>query len=302
MRRALPAIALIVLIAAGCSTSVGPTQPGAPDQVTPDDAVKATGARAAAFAFVQAYADETGADVAALEGLVGTKRLHRWAHWLRVQNREFPGSIAGSVAGAQVGPAAPFSVSSVPGSESILRQVDVSATVTFRFEPTSGDPISVERSLDGPMRLVLDPADGSWKVLDFTRDGLPLSAAFETVKGATITMDGITIVLDAFLSEPYWEFFLTASGDRAFGLTAEGTALSSDGKPILAQTVTRSLAHVAADSEAEGIATFAPQPSAAGLALRIRLTTSRGVVLLSVSLDDLIHPIPLAAASASPSA
>ena len=303
MRRVVISVLVCAFVGSACGAApAGPTNPASPDQVTPDDAVKSTGARMAAFAFVHAYATETGPNVSGLDAMVGTRRLHRWVHWLGVQNREFPGSIEGSVGGEEVGAATPFSVSSVPGSASILRQVDLRAAVTFRFEPTAGDPVSVERSLDGPMRLVLDPGDGAWRVLDFTRDGIPVSAAFEIVKDATRTADGVRVTIDAFLSAPYWEFFLVVSGDRPASLTTMGTRLfASDGSRVVAKTVTPSLRRVKANSTAEGIATFPPQPGAGGLTLSLTLATPRGRVTMSFPLGNLIHPIPLATGSPSPS-
>ncbi len=303
MRRVVVSVLVCTFVAGACSAApAGPTNPATLDQVTPDDAIKSTGARTAALAFIRAYATETGPDVAALDDMVGTSRMHRWAHWLGVQNREFPGSIVGSVGRSEVGAATPFSVSSVPGSEAILRQVDLLATVTFRFDPTTGGPLSVERSLDGPMRLMLDPGDRGWKVLDFTRDGIPLSSEFEVVQGGRRTAGGVEVAIDAFLSAPYWEFFLVVSGGPAFGFTATATRLvASDGSHVDARAVTPSLLRVTANTAAEGIATFPPQPGTDGLTLKITLATTRGSATISFPLAGLIHPIPLATTSPSPS-
>jgi len=295
-RRAVLAVSLLALLASACiGSTTGPTRPAAPDRVAPDDAVKATGARAAAAAFVRAYARDTGADVADLRRLVGTSRLRSWAHWLGVQNDAFPGTITGTVVGDEIGPAAPFSVPGVPGSESILRQVDVRATVTFRLEPAKGAPFSVTRSLDGPMRLVQDPSDGGWRVLDFTRDGIPLSRVFEVVENGTAAADGIRLTIDAFVSAPYWEFLVSVSGDRPFGLTPKGTELTgSDGARVAsARALTASLGRVRAGRRVEGIATFSPQPSAEGLTLSVRVVATGGAVSLEIPLSNLIQPIPL---------
>ena len=133
-------------------------------------------------------------------------------------DQQFPGTISGSVDGTEIGPAAPFAVTSVPGSETILRQVDVRATVTFSLQPTTGPAVSVSRSLDGPMRLIFDDQDGSWRVLDFTRDGVPFSQSFEIVKNqATARLGGTEVTIDAFVSVPYWEFFLRVKSDGPAG-------------------------------------------------------------------------------------
>ena len=265
--RLAPALLTIALVAVACGPSIsGPNQPAAPDQVTPDDAVKAAGARAAARAFVQAYADDTGSRIAELEQLAGTDRLRTWVHWLGVQNDQFPGTISGSVDGTEIGPAAPFAVTSVPGSETILREVDVRATVTFSLQPTTGTAVSVSRSLDGPMRLIFDDQDGSWRVLDFTRDGVPFSQSFEIVNQATASLGGAEVTIDAFVSVPYWEFFLRVKSDGPVGLVPSGAELLGvNGRRIAsANDITSSLERISGGGTVEGIVTFPIQPSAEG--------------------------------------
>ncbi len=225
--RLATALFVVATFVVACSASpIGPTGPAAPDQVTPDDAVKAAGARATAAAFVRAYASDTGADPRTLARLVDGKRLQRWVHWLGVQDREFPGTISGAVDDDQIGPAAPFELSSVPGSGALLRDVNVQATITFSFQPDDGKTITLSRSLDGPMRLLYDDARGTWGVLDFTRDGIPLSQTFEvvadTVKGSR---DGIDLTLDSFVSVPYWQFFIRVSSDRAVRIASHDAEL-----------------------------------------------------------------------------
>jgi hypothetical protein len=303
--RLAPALLTLALVAAACGPSIsGPNQPAAPEQVTPDDAVKAAGARAAASAFVHAYATDTGADVSSLQQLVSTDRLARWVHWLGVQNDQFPGTISGSVQRDEIGPAAPFAVSSVPGSETILRQVDVHATVTFSLRPTTGTPVSVSRSLDGPMRLIFDEKDGSWKVLDFTRDGIPFSQSFEIVKKATATLGGTEVTIDSFVSVPYWEFFLRVRTDGPVGLTPSAAVLlTADGRRVAsANEVTSSLQHISGAHPVEGIVTFPIQPNADGLTLRLRLHGLSGDQVFEFVLSGIIHPIPVMASSPSPSA
>ncbi len=303
--RLAPVLLTIAFVTAACGPSIsGPSQPGAPDQVSPDDAVKAAGARAAARAFVHAYADDTGDRSLALEQLAGTERLRQWVHWLGVQNNQFPGTISGSVQGDEIGPAAPFAVSSIPGSETILRQVDVRATVTFAFQPATGAPVSVSRSLDGPMRLIFDDADGSWKVLDFTRDGAPFSQSFEVVKQATATHSGTEVTIDAFVSVPYWEFFLVVTSSGPVGLTRSGVELlNANGRRIAsANEITSSLQHITEAGLVEGIVTFPIQSNADGLTLRLRLHGLGGDDVFEFALSGIIHPIPVTTASPSPPA
>ena len=59
-------------------------------------------------------------------------------------------------------------------------------------------------------------------MLDFTRDGIPLSQVFETVgKRGTTSGDGIDLAIDAFVSVPYWQFFLQVSTDRVARLASK---------------------------------------------------------------------------------
>ena len=272
--------------------------------MTPDDATKAAGARAVAAAFVRAYASDTGADPHTLAALVDGDRLERWVHWLGVQDREFPGTISGTVETDTIGPAAPFEVASVPGSDALLREVAVQASITFSFQPDAGDTITLSRSLDGPMRLLFDDRRGTWSVLDFTRDGIPLSQAFELVgKRGSTTRGGVDVAIDAFVSVPYWQFFLQVSSDRTAHLAPDDAVLlDADGKPVAgAREVTSSLRSMPADRTAEGIVTFPAQPAADGLTVRMTFRGPGGVTALSIPLQDLIHPLGIVSGSPSPS-
>lgn len=176
----------------------------------------------------------------------------------------------------QIGPAAPFRLTSVQGSEAFLRDVDVQATITFSFRPDDGDEITLSRTLDGPMRLLFDDEHGTWSVLDFTRDGIPLSRTFEIVaESAAASKGGIDVAIDSFVSVPYWQFFLRMSTDRAIGLEPHDIELlDADGGIVaVAREVTSSLRSLAIGRVVEGIVTFPAQGSADGLTLRI---TTRG--------------------------
>ena len=294
-----------MIVAVACSSSPsGPTGAVAPDQVTPDDATKAAGARAVAAAFVGAYASDTDANPRTLAALVDGDRLKRWVHWLGIQDREFPGTISGTVETDTIGPAAPFEVASVPGTEALLREVAVQASITFSFQPDDGDTITLSRSLDGPMRLLFDERRETWSVLDFTRDGIPLSQAFEIVgaQGST-TGGGVGVAIDAFVSVPYWQFFLRVSSDRAAHLASnDAVLLDADGKPVTsAREVTSSLRSLPADRTVEGVVTFPAQVAADGLTVRMTFRGARGVIALDIPLQDLIHPLGIVSGSPSPS-
>jgi hypothetical protein len=303
--RPTASLLLVLTVAVACNTSPsGPTGPAAPDQVTPDDASKAAGARAVAAAFVRAYASDTGAEPRTLSALVDGDRLKRWVHWLGIQDREFPGTITGTVETNRIGPATPFEVASVPGSDALLREVSVEASITFSFQPDAGDTITLSRSLDGPMRLLFDDRRGTWGVLDFTRDGIPLSQTFEDVgKQGRTSSGGVDLAIDAFVSIPYWQFFLRISSDRATGLASkDAVLLDADGKRVAsAREVTSSLGSLPADRAVEGIVTFPAQAAADGLSLRMTFRGPGGVTAPQIRLQDLIHPLGIVSGSPSPS-
>jgi len=302
--RSLSALLLVVALAGvACRASgSGPTGPVVPAEVTPDDAVKAAGARAAAEAFVRAYAADTGTAVGSLEALAGTPLVKSWVHWLSVQNREFPGTISGAVTNDQIGPAAPFAVKNIAGSDTILRQVDVRATVTFALHPAVGQEQQAIRSLDGPMRLIQSP-DGTWKILDFTRDGVLLTQEFEMVQGAPVTHGAVRIAIGAFLSAPYWQFGLEVTSRGAVSFArADTELLDANGSRVsAARAVTGSLTSVQPSGMVEGMVTFPAQPSAKGLTLHVVVRGPAGPIGFSFPLGSLIHPLPIAG-SATPSA
>ena len=66
---------------------------------------------------------------------------------------------------------------------------------------------------------------------DFTRDGIPLGQVFETVgKRGAMSGDGIDLAIDAFVSVPYWQFFLQVSTDRVTRLASkDAVLLDADG-------------------------------------------------------------------------
>jgi hypothetical protein len=192
----------------------------------------------------------------------------------------------------------------VPGSEALLRDVDVRATITFSFQPDDADAITVSRSLEGPMRLLFNDQRGTWSVLDFTRDGIPLSQTFEIVaKSAAASKGGIDVAIDSFLSLPYWQFFLRMSSDRTTGLAPRDVELrdSTGDRLAVAREVTSSLRRIAAGPAVEGIVTFPAQATADGLTLRMTLRAPNGVTTFDFKLRGLIHPVAIVSGSPSPS-
>ena len=298
------ALATLLLLGACSQRPVGPSDPLAKDAVTADDAVRASGARAAARRFVDAYARAPEAGLGPLQALVRTPLLRGWVHWLGVQNHELQGRLSGDAREIQIGPAVPFEVDSVPGSGEILREVDVRGSVLFSVEPIDDDPFTVTRAFDGPMRLIRE-SDGSWSVLDFTRDQIPLSQQFELVEGAEAANEDVRASIACFFAEPVWQFGLEVMAGRAVSFTRRGvTLLDANGEVVAAaRTVTRSLQRVAAGASVEGLVTLPVQPSADGLVLRIDLSGRSGDdAVLEIQLEGRIHPIAFATSSPSASA
>jgi hypothetical protein len=306
MRVRLLTFALATLLLAGaCSRHpAGPGDPLPRDAVTADDAVRASGARGAARRFVDAYARAPEVGLDPLKALVRTPLLRSWVHWLGVQNDELQGDLSGDAGEIQIGPAVPFEVESVPGSSEILREVDVRGSVIFSVEPIDDDPFTVTRAFDGPMRLIRD-RDGSWSVLDFTRDQIPLSQQFERVKSAETANGPFRVSIACFFAAPVWQFGLVVTAGRAGSITRHGiTLIDANGEvATAAQTVTPSLQRIAGGAKVEGLITFPVQPSADGLVLRIDLSRRSGDdAVLEFQLAGLIHPIALATSSPSASA
>jgi hypothetical protein len=295
--RLVPLALLLALVGAACTQgSAGPAAP-ASGQVDLDDAVRAAGAREAARAFVQAYAAAPDDGVAQLATLVGTPLLRRWATWLQVQDEGFPGTTAGAPSGILVGPALPFEIESVPGSSEILRQVELRASVTFTFAPNDADPFDVVRSLDGPMRLIRGPGD-DWTVLDFTRDGIPLTSQFEGVEDASDGDATTQAALAAFFAAPTWQFGLVIHTSRTLRLSPDDVTIV-DGDGVLVATagaLTTQLERIPAGATVRGLAAFDPRPSAEGLSLRIGVRPNADSALL-IPLDGRIHPIEVSGAA-----
>ena len=303
--RLAPVLLTIALAAAACGPSIsGPNQPAAPDQVTPDDAVKAAGARAAARAFVQAYATDTGADVTSLQQLVSTDRLTRWVHWLGVQNDQFPGTISGWWKPMRSGPPRRSRSRASRGRRRSASGRCARDDHAPPVRPTTGNARSQSRSLDGPMRLIFDEKDGSWKVLDFTRDGIAFSQTFEIVKHATATLGGTEVTIDS-VSVPYWEFFLRVASAGPVTLTRSGVRLvNGDGQRVASANEIYAVASthlgglpggeldrdVSAPAERRRLDVAAPREDRAAMQV------------FEFVLSAMIHPILVAAASPSPSA
>jgi hypothetical protein len=171
MRRLLRIVALLVALGACAPDPLGPTAPIAAERFGAGSAVDVSTAKQTVFDFVSAYASSPTEGVGALTNLVAGAELASWVRWLEVQNGEFVGTIGASadVRGVSF-------VTSLEGGQATGAQVGLSASVTFAYAPEGADPFERARVLDGPVTL-LRLEDGSYRVVDLTRDGVQMSDA-----------------------------------------------------------------------------------------------------------------------------
>lgn len=268
MRRLIPIMLLGALLVGACSGSdhEGPAMPAASDELGGAPAVLQTQVRAATLRFVEAYRDAVlgGGDLGAL---TGTPLLRRWAYWLGVTNRAFPGEITATSTVGGVGPAALVS------DEGPLLQVDLAAQVDVVAQPRQGDRLEFSVPLDGPVRLVAEEP-GVWRVTDFVRFGVPVSSAFVRLD-LHYERPGVALELDSFGSVPNWSFFVRIAATGADPLTlqeSDASLVRRDGTVAgEAIEVSPPLLSVAAGRNAAGAITFEPLAQTRGVSLRIDL-------------------------------
>jgi hypothetical protein len=283
----LALIAILALLAVSCSSASpdGPARPAGLDELGGSPAVLQSQVRAATLRFVDAYRDAVlGGDD--LETVTGNGLLRRWAYWVGVTNRAFPGDITATTTIGGLGPAALVS------SEGPLLEVPLAAQIDVVAQPTEGDPLEFSVPMDGPVRLVADEG-GTWRVTDFVRFGVPVSAAFLRLD-RRYERPGVTIELDAFGAVPNWSFFLrvAATGDEPVTL-AEGdaTLVARDGAAVgEAIEVSAPLLRVGPGRRADGAITFEPIAEVQGVSLRIDLGGSGDPAALEIPLSSVTAP------------
>ena len=235
--------------------------------------------RGTAAAFVDAYAAAGQDRASALRGLVAGRTLPTWAHWMGVQNEQFPGTIVGGATVAVVGPAHGASLVDVTTDDRFVREVDLVAQVDLQATPTQGEPIPLTWVLDGPMLFVTDPR-GDWKVTDFHRDGIPMSVIFQVVDEVDLA-DGprVQVSLDSFVAVPTWQFNLVVTVERGspIALSAGGVTLVDGAGDVVEEAgeVTEGLSSIEAGAPAEGVVAFRARSDATGLLLRLRVPITR---------------------------
>jgi hypothetical protein len=217
MRRSavLPLLAALLVACAPTTDLTARGQLPAP-AVSADDVL----ARAAVVRFLEAYERVPIDGGTALFSLAGSPAVEHWVAWLAVQYRQAGGTVEAQHDLGGIGPMLP--VEMTDGSEG--RLVDIAAEVVFRIAPDEGEPRVQVRSLDGPMVLAQDSAEG-WKVADFTRDGVLLTnSVYVFPPGQGVEQRGVTISLDSFIADAdQWAIGIVVRNDteRTIGVDPE---------------------------------------------------------------------------------
>lgn len=294
MRRHLLLAAAALLLAACAREPVGPTAPLALEQLPPAPSLVAASARRTVIELVQAYADAPLDGGAALAELVTGPDLERWVYWLGVQNAQFPGRIVGraDLRGARFDGWTPL-------QQGIGAQVTLGATVRFTFTPAEGEPFERARILDGPVRLVsLRPGD--WRVVDLTRDGVPMSDGIELFRNEVRTEDGVSVRLDSlFMFTPNWQFNLVVENRsrRPIRMDPDATGLYlelPDGSFERTEGVASAAlaATIAPQRGVQSLIAFPEQDSAADRTLVLTFRGDGQAVRFSFPLEDLVSSVP----------
>ncbi len=287
MRRALAIIMAISL--AACARTTGPSTTIPAGSLAPGEGLDFAAARASSFAFLRAYAGEPHDHGVALLSLVDGPVIEEWAHWLAVQNDEFPGTIEGSLRVVSVGPALP---TQLEGAQAL--KIDIRATVTFLNTPTQGAPTRIVRNLDGPLTLV--PAGpGMWRVRSFTRDGVALER-FVVPIGQAAVRQGVAVRLDVLIVGPgQLQFGAVVSNTTRDAVRLQPktiTLVAQGGKPVgSGQAITTLSEPIPAGAAREALVAIQPlsQSDPTPVALRIGLVARGGK---AITLE-----VPLAAPS-----
>jgi hypothetical protein len=263
------------------------------------------GAAQTVIDFLDAYANASSDGGAALADLVAGAELQAWVHWLGVQDVQFPGTITGEpdLRGVAF-------LGSVPTKRAVGAQVDVGATITFSFVPTDGDPFERTRILDGPFTLAsVSPAD--WRVVDLTRDGIPMSDGIQLFRGEERTDGAVTVKLDSlFMFTPNWQFNVVIENrsGRTIELDQSTSALfveRTGGFEQVDGVTSLSLFQVLAGTTGEGLVSFPLQDSSDGRVLVLSYHGGGRDYRFDFPLQDLVTvvpPPPPTAGAAAPAA
>ncbi|CAN5683528.1 hypothetical protein BH18ACT17_BH18ACT17_05230 [soil metagenome] len=287
MRHAIALLAATITLAgASCTPRVeGPASPAPAAELRGAPALLQAQVRGATERFVEAYrATVLGEDD--LEQLAATPLMSRFAYWLSVTNRSFPGEITAPTTVNGVGPA------TVVDAEGQILQVDLSAQVDVVAQPPEGEPLGFTVPLDGPVRFAAREP-GAWRVIDFVRFGVPVSGAFVPLD-LRFTRPGMRIILDSFGGVPNWSFFvgIAATGPQVLSLAESDVTLVDAGGGVVGRAVEVSvqLLEVAPGGRVDGTLSFEPMDDIAGVSLRIDVGGSGDPAPLEIPLRSLVAP------------
>jgi hypothetical protein len=214
--------------------------------------------------------------------------MRRFAYWLGVTNRSFPGEITAESTVNVVGPA------TVVSAKGRVLEVDLSAQVDVVAQPTEGKPLEFSVPLDGPVRLAaIEP--GMWRVIDFVRFGVPMSGAFVPLDLVYERPDA-RITLDSFGGVPNWSFFvrIAATGPRVLTLAENDVTLVDTSGEVVGEAIEVSvpLREIAPGGHIDGALTFEPLDAIRGVSLRIDVSGPDDPVALEIPLRSLVAAAP----------
>jgi hypothetical protein len=275
-------VATLVICISGCSSpEEGPASPADAAVLRGAPAVVQAQLRDAALRFVEAYRTTViGGDE--LRSLAGTPLMRRFAYWLGVTNRAFPGQISAT---STVG--AVSSARSVGGDVPVF-ETDLSAQIDVVAQPSDGEPFEMSVPLDGPVRFAA-AEDGAWRVVDFVRFGVPVSGAFVPLD-LDYRRPGVRITVDSFGGIPSWSFFvrISATGPRVLTLDEQDvTLVDAEGNVVgEAIDVSAPLSEVAPGGRIDGALSFEPLQDVEGVSLMIDVSGAEDPVPLEVPLSE----------------
>ena len=292
MRRLITVIVFALTVPACAPAPQGPSAPLAREQVDAGQGLDASIARTSVEAFVRAYASASQDGGSGLATIVLGPKLEAWAHWLDVLNAEFDGSIVGTPAIDGLSFVAEIDTGRAVGAE-----VDLAASVAFTFDPSGGQAFERTRSLDGPVTVVkIGAAD--WRVLDATRDGVPMSDGIQVFKSEEQTDGGVTVRMDSlFMFAPNWQFNVVVENrtDHAVQLEPTGVVLLHEAGGSVARVdgvVTGSLAVIPAHATVEGLMAYPAQDASNGRTLAVAYRYGRTLLPFEFPLGGLVKVVP----------
>jgi len=292
MRRRLPLLSLVLVLAACANTTAGASSPIAPAQVVPGPALDASASRRAVVRFIEAYRASPQEGIGPLFSVVAGRDLAEWVRWLGVQHREFEGGIAAVSDVRDV-----EFVGAISEEDTTSTQVGLSASVIFTFSPVDDDPIELVRVLDGPVTLVRT-APATYRVFDLLRNGVPMSDGIASFRNQQRTDGDVTVRLDSlFMFPPFWQFNIIVENrsGRDLQLDPAGAALfveGVDGFERIDGSVTGSLELVPAGAAIDGLMVFDAQDTADGRVLSLAYGRGPGTVLFEFPLGGLVTVVP----------